>query len=588
MIRSVFAAMPIDRRFGIGVAAACIPVMVLCAWLVIHEWRAYAAADDALDAFQGYRAGLLAMEKVSAERGPLNSVLGEDLPMPEARMASLRRARDESDIRIAELLTILQADRCPACVAEIARTVRTRDNLAAARANADRLMRLPLAQREERGLSSAVNQMVDVIPQFAPSINALAANVVDGDRGALNCLILATLTADLREYAGQLGSHFTAALAARRRLDERDRLAIERTEGRIDQLRALIDARVRDREKLDTQAFEQMNEVFFGKGMAYIAGVRRLASQSGGSGTSPAELADRYVPLMRPITAFRDQVLDLVETEVRHHRCNALVLLAVTGFAVILLIAALLAMVMFFRTRVVQPLVDATQVIGAIANGDLTAEIPTARYRDEVGAMFAAISVLKANTVERQQLEHERGRLIHELKAMAETDFLTHLLNRRAFENRARAICSEKNGVEPIFALIMLDIDHFKNINDRYGHAAGDLALQIVAGLCRETFRQSDIVARWGGEEFAMLSRVRDAAQAIAIADILRNKIAETRVHVDGGDGFTMTASFGIACASADSSRHVDRLIGRADSLLYKAKEAGRNRVVADTIGLSL
>ncbi|MFM0593507.1 GGDEF domain-containing protein [Paraburkholderia dilworthii] len=578
--------MSIDRRFSISATAALFPVLLLCGWLVVHEWRAYVGADDALRAFEAYRAGLEAVEKVSAERGPTNSLLGQALPIPQAMTLSLRRARDDSDARIEKLLAMLQADRCQSCVVEPARIAEARSELADARANADRLIDLPLASRRERALTGAVDRMIGIVPQFAPAINALAANVVKGDAGALNCLILATLSADLREYAGQLGSHFTAALTARRPLDEDDQLAIERTEGRIDQLRALIDAHVRGRPALNSLAFDRMNREYFGVGIAYITDVRRLATRAGGAGISPGQLANRYVPQMRSISAFRDQVLDLAQTEVRRHREEAMALLAGSALASFLLIAALLSMVMLFRRRVIRPLLDATRVIGAIANGDLTAEVPAAPYRDEVKAMFDAIDVLKANSVERDRLERERASLIYELKTMAETDFLTRLLNRRAFESRARATCAEQNAAAPELALIMFDLDHFKKINDTYGHDTGDRALQIVATLCRETCRPSDIVARWGGEEFAVLSRVHDAAQALAIADRLRRRIRETRIPFEGGEGFTMTASFGVAfglaSASACDSGDVGRLFRRADRLLYQAKEAGRDRVVAD------
>ena len=586
MIRNAFSAMSIDRRFSLSVAVALLPVLVLCGRLVVHEWHSYIVADDALYAFQSYRAGLQAIERVSAERGPTNSVLGEDLPTPEARSAKLRLAREESDAAIEKLIEMLQSGRCPACAVELAHIREARDELAAARVNVDALIRLPLPQRRERAVSSAVDGMIKVIPQFAPAIDALAANVVKGDTRALNCLILATLTADLREAAGQLGSHFTATLTARRALGEDDQLAIERTQGRVDQLRELIDAHVRDRSALESTAFDKMNQQYFGEGIAYIAEVRRLASRPGGAGISPAQLADHYVPLMRPVTAFRDQVLDLADTEIRYHRSNALMLLAASALSVFLLLAILLSIATLFRRRVIRPLLDATHVIGAIANGDLTAEIPAARYRGEIKAMFNAIGVLKANSVERQQLERERGRLIHELKAMAETDFLTHLLNRRAFESRARVSCAERNAAEPELALIMFDIDHFKRINDTYGHATGDHALQLVARLCRETCRDSDVVARWGGEEFAVLSRVHDAAEALAIADRLRRKISETRIPCNGGDGFTITASFGVALASACESRDVGRLFRHADRLLYQAKEAGRDRIVADPLGV--
>ena len=88
---------------------------------------------------------------------------------------------------------------------------------------------------------------------------------------------------------------------------------------------------------------------------------------------------------------------------------------------------------------------------------------------------------------------------------MAETDFLTGLLNRRAFERRFEETRERWRGADPVLAFILFDIDHFKSINDTYGHAAGDEALKVVAALCARNFRHADVVARVGGEEFAVL-----------------------------------------------------------------------------------
>ena len=119
--------------------------------------------------------------------------------------------------------------------------------------------------------------------------------------------------------------------------------------------------------------------------------------------------------------------------------------------------------------------------------------------------MFEALSVLKDNAAARKRAELERDRLIVDLAVMAETDFLTGLLNRRAFESRLDQALSQWSGTGTALAFILFDIDDFKGINDTYGHASGDEALKTMAELCRQTWRQSDVVARVGGEEFAVL-----------------------------------------------------------------------------------
>jgi diguanylate cyclase (GGDEF)-like protein len=187
-----------------------------------------------------------------------------------------------------------------------------------------------------------------------------------------------------------------------------------------------------------------------------------------------------------------------------------------------------------FRRRFVQPFVEATTVIKEIAEGKFATPVPQASNRDEILGLFGAIAVLKANSIAKLSLEQERDILIRDLEIMADTDSLTRMLNRRAFLREAHLALREArvDGATP--ALIMFDIDHFKEINDTHGHAAGDHALQVLAEACRELCRPADIFARIGGEEFALLTYVYDGHSAVEIANRLRRRIAGTAVNADG------------------------------------------------------
>jgi diguanylate cyclase (GGDEF)-like protein len=575
--------MSIDRRFGINVAVVFVPILVLSCWLFAHQWSAYARADEALESFQSFRLTLLAMEKVSAERGPTNGVLGEDLPIPAERVAALQRARHESDVQIALLIDSLRPNHCSRCAAPFGIVGALQSDLVAARSNVDQLARLARLQRGDRALQGAVTQMIGIIPEFLPVVTATTSVVVKGDPNALNCVIVGRLTADLREQAGQLGSRFTSALALRRPLTEDEQLAIERTRGRIEQLRAMVDARALSLAYADPQALASMNDQYFGVGLNYVAAVRVLATRPGGAGVSTAQFAQQYVPTMRAITGFRDSVIALAQNELRQNRQAALFVLVGTGLAEVLLVAVLIWMAAGFRRHVIGPFVHATRIIDAIARDDLTTEIPEVSARQEIRGMFDAMRVLKDNSAERIRLEQDRLHLIRELATMAQTDPLTRLLNRRAFESRARTLLQDAQGADKPVALIMFDIDHFKRINDTYGHAVGDDALRVVADLCRANWRQSDIVARIGGEEFAVLVHVQSAAHALDLAQRLRRRIAEARVATGGDNSCSITASFGIAFSADPDVFDVVPLLKRADRMLYDAKMSGRNCVMMDT-----
>jgi diguanylate cyclase (GGDEF)-like protein len=159
-----------------------------------------------------------------------------------------------------------------------------------------------------------------------------------------------------------------------------------------------------------------------------------------------------------------------------------------------------------------------------------------------------------------------------ELLRLALTDSLTGVLNRRAFFESAEEVCGRAHALDALSAIV-IDIDHFKRINDVYGHDAGDDAIRRVA---EEVAAQKGIAGRLGGEEFALVLEGRDGPAAHRIAEDLRSRISG--MHVQTGN-LKLSCSFGVS--EWEPGDTVDRLLKRADIALYSAKSGGRNRVVA-------
>lgn len=186
-----------------------------------------------------------------------------------------------------------------------------------------------------------------------------------------------------------------------------------------------------------------------------------------------------------------------------------------------------------------------------------------------------AASVLIASTYITMVTEHLQA----DLRQQAETDPLTRLLNRRAFDQQAkRAMQAADRHGDPMF-LLFLDLDHFKSINDRFGHSAGDRVIQGLADTILATIRETDLSARLGGEEFAILLSRTHADTAHAVAERIRRRIETRPFQCATGQEFTATLSVGIA--EWRPKDDLDALMHRADEALYLAKKLGRNRVVA-------
>jgi diguanylate cyclase (GGDEF)-like protein/PAS domain S-box-containing protein len=176
----------------------------------------------------------------------------------------------------------------------------------------------------------------------------------------------------------------------------------------------------------------------------------------------------------------------------------------------------------------------------------------------------------------------ERKRMQQELEKRGNTDALTGLFNRRHFFGLAQAEFERyrRNPAANPIAAIMVDLDHFKAVNDDRGHLVGDLVLQEVARSLRDGIRINDLLCRYGGEEFAVLLLQTRLDAAIALAQRLRERIAEGRVATERGD-VTITASFGVAALEFGRAHSLEALLDCADRMLYAAKRAGRNRVRA-------
>jgi diguanylate cyclase len=170
----------------------------------------------------------------------------------------------------------------------------------------------------------------------------------------------------------------------------------------------------------------------------------------------------------------------------------------------------------------------------------------------------------------------------NQLRRIAQTDMLTGIGNRHYFTDRSERSLFEAARDGEVSSLIMFDLDHFKAINDTYGHGAGDWVLKQVGRVCSAHCRKIDYIGRLGGEEFAILLSGIEATSAARVAEDCRVKLAQLDTR-ESGYSFVVTASFGVT-STAESGYDLSRLLSHADQMLYRAKKEGRNRVYTYTM----
>jgi diguanylate cyclase (GGDEF)-like protein len=235
---------------------------------------------------------------------------------------------------------------------------------------------------------------------------------------------------------------------------------------------------------------------------------------------------------------------------------------------------ALSSVALFVMPLVHPEIMGGFYVADICSNGIVALMIAVLNYHGFVKHFIASKIIEEKNAalvVKNQEIQ----RVNQKLKIQSEQDELTQLYNRRKI-NQLLQLSTQKfieNGED--FSIILLDIDHFKNFNDSYGHSTGDRVLKRISRILHDHIRDSDSCGRWGGEEFIIVCPGLDCHETFPLADRLRQLIS--RSH---DENLSVTASFGVACISKSLSQ--TQLLHIADSCLYAAKSKGRNQVVSD------
>jgi diguanylate cyclase (GGDEF)-like protein len=228
---------------------------------------------------------------------------------------------------------------------------------------------------------------------------------------------------------------------------------------------------------------------------------------------------------------------------------------------------------------IVEPIRSLSRTAERFGRGDLRARSSRITWAKEFAPLTAALNDMAQNLAEREQQLRDAN--LH-LTQLASIDALSGLSNRRGFDARLTTEWQRAGKLGRPLALLMIDVDHFKLFNDRYGHVEGDVCLRRIAKLVREVARGSDdLPARYGGEEFLLLLPNADIEMALQSAEELRRSVEELCIaHASSPEG-QVTISIGVASLIPEPGENAEQLIETADIGLYAAKRRGRNAVVA-------
>ena len=215
--------------------------------------------------------------------------------------------------------------------------------------------------------------------------------------------------------------------------------------------------------------------------------------------------------------------------------------------------------------------------IGGVFHEDHEAESLSIKLEYVISiTVFVSLSLIFPAIVGFKLIDNDE-KMQEKIKRLSEEDYLTKLYNRRKIHEIIETEIKRSRRYSSDFAVLLLDIDNFKNINDTYGHNTGDKVLIEFTSIIKHTIRESDIASRWGGEEFLVICPETTADGAISLAEKIRHNIENCTFEEVGN----ITASIGVAGVKHDDN--VNSLIFRADQALYSSKNAGKNRVTMNS-----
>lgn len=556
---------------GAGVAIAC--TAILAVTLIARSYGDYRRADANLGELEKFRLILETANLLSAERGPANSVLGEGVKAdgPLRERLNVFRARSDAALERLFALSRAAAQRREMAV-PLGLLAPVRDQLARARREVDRVAALPPEKRSLGDVQSVIENMFQVVDIFQAVVSWKASQLTVSNPDLAGEVMTSRMFGELREYGGRLASEIMAPIAVREQQPVANLAAANRTRGRLLELWHL--AGVQDplgrRHPRFAAALREADIQFFGEGMAMVDALILEGRKSGRYSMTAEELTNRYVPTLEPLERSRKIFLDLTVQNLAEARGFALKMLAATVIVSIVFGATLMGLIIAAQRFIFGPLLQARNEVIGLAT-DRAVEVGRGRrHAPEMRRLFEAINVLRGNLAERESLTQQ-------LRQLAETDGLTGLMNRRMLDLVGENRTGSQANCGPA-CLILMDIDHFKIINDSYGHLEGDRVLKECAQRVGAMLRSSDIFARFGGEEFAVLAPGDDLAAALALAKRIRHALQADPITLSDGTELCITASFGVAAGKLGRAEW-QRLIEAADAALYRAKSEGRNRV---------
>lgn len=558
----------ISKHLYCAMSVIILCLLFICIPLIVNSTQSYLKAVRTSDELHALQEVAILANKISKERAPANKVLSSTPEEIHQRQQELEIYRKEVDQQFEHTAKVLQQVGFPHLSQRLESAVRP--SLEQGRLQIDSYAKIPWEQRNAQALDQAIAAMFKAWDNCRIILKGvvIASNTTSTSTSQNNFISQILFLSDLRDQAGRAASTIMAYVTFDQPIPAANLTRAMQVQYRIHYLWDLIGTLQPEEDK--TEEFNRLHNavdtVFIQKGLPIVSSLVEESIQQVPYHLTGTELTNAMVDKFATVVDLQSYLLEYSNQVAEREKSSHLQQLLWTVLLSFVSLGAAIVTMIFARKSVFQPLIEARQILFTLSeNGDTKALSSNAHTKSE--SLFTAIQRL-------QQMLQQRDALEFRLKNIAHSDPLTGLANRFALEEYTRFLESHPSQFSQT-CLMIIDIDHFKQVNDQYGHIIGDEVIQFVAQCLKDNVRTSDLLVRYGGDEFLVLIENIDFDNARKIADKIRSEVEGAYILSENGDQIQVSVSVGVAIGAQSWIS----LFTKADKALFVAKGQGRNAV---------
>ena len=554
--------------------AMSIIILSLCSLsipLIVKSYRDYNKTNQALTEIQALQAVADLANKISRERAPANKLMSSNQQDFAKHVLELKLYRLTVDEQMKKTLEVLKHSNLPNL--DLSLVDRLDEALTQGRQQVDAYAALPREQRNAENMDQAILKMFSAWDRSHDVLKDVIAVSEGKDTAVSNFYVQILLLADLRDQAGRAASNVMAHVAFKQPIPETNLARSLQTRKQVMYLWELIDTLQPERDK--TEEFKVLHQAvyneFLAKGLLIVERLMNESIYHRPYYLTGTQLTEAIVDKFSTVVELQNYLLkySVEKAIIEKHKAQN-ILLTTVGISLISIFAALFTMI-YARKRVFSPLIQAREILFDLSHSSIRPNpMDTKDQPANIYSLFTAIQQLKQTLQQRDALEFR-------LKNIAHLDSLTGVANRYALNEYIKLLENQPTQFSET-CLMVIDIDHFKQVNDVYGHLMGDQVIQFVAEKLKENIRTSDLLVRYGGDEFIVLIENIGMERALKIAEKIRCEIYEAK-SVDSVRCPDLKVSISIGVAIGATSWMA--LLEKADRALFQAKEQGKNKVAS-------